>query len=142
MTVGDVKDEDEREAFVELGYSFVVKGDFNKDGYVDYAIVGKYDDPYADRSLFVAVVSLKEGNPILEFLHKIRIPHDRAFLKIEAGSRFHCEGVDKSFDVVFVAMSLWTEDAWVIAWDGKKYFVTYNCWYLPEEESKSPVQPP
>jgi len=140
MTVEDVKDEDERKAFVELGYSFVAKGDLNKDGYVDYAIVGKYDGPYPDRSLFVAIVSLKEGNSSLEY--KIRIPHDRAFLKIEPGSRLHCKGVDKTFDVVFVAMSLWTDDAWVIAWNGKKYFVAYNCGYLPEEESESPVQPP
>jgi hypothetical protein len=141
MTVGDVKDENEREAFVDLGYSFVVKGDLNKDGYIDYAIVGKYDGPYPDRSLFVAVVSLKEGKSSLEFLHKIRRPHDRAFLKIEPGSRLYCKGVDKTFDVVFVAMSLWTEDAWCIAWNGRKYFITYNCWYLPEEESKPPVQP-
>ncbi len=141
LTAEDVKYEDERKAFAELGYSFVVKGDLNRDGYVDYAIVGKYDGPYPDRSLFVAIVSFREGKPRLEFLRKI-LPHDRAFLKIEPGSRLYCKGVDKTFDVVFVAMSLWTDDAWGIAWDSKKYFVAYDCWYLPGKESKSPVQPP
>jgi hypothetical protein len=120
----DIMDEDERKEFAELGYSFVVRGDLNKDGYIDYAVVGKYDTSI-NSPLFVAIVSLKDNAITTEFLHKI--PHDRAFLRVEPGSRLRCANTDEMFDVVFVAMRLWTEDAWGIAWDGKKYFKTNDC---------------
>ncbi len=142
LTVDDVTDKDEREAFAEYGYSFVAEGDLNKDGFRDYAVVGKYDGPYPDQLLFIAILSVKDGTVSLDFLHKLRFPHDRAFLKIEPWSRFRCKGSDSRFDVLFVAMKLWTEYAWIIAWDGKRYFVIDQCWYLPEEESGSPLELP
>jgi len=143
LTAEDVTDRDEREMFAEYGYSFVAEGDLNKDGFKDYAFVGKYDGPYPDRSLFIAIMSLKGGDTVsLEFLYKLHYPHDRAFLIVEPGSKSHCEGVDSRFDVLSVGMALWTDYGWTIAWDGKRYFVTDKCWYLPEEESESPLQPP
>jgi hypothetical protein len=116
--------EDERKGFADLGYSFVVKGDFNKDGYIDYAVAGKYDTSIKSQ-LIVAIVTLKNNDITTEFLQKI--PHDRVFLSVEPGNRLRCEGTDETFDVVLVAMKLWTDYVWFIAWDGEKYFVTNDC---------------
>lgn len=130
LVAEDIMDEDERKEFGELGYSFVVKGDLNKDGYADYAVVGKCDTSI-NSPLFVAIVSLKDNAITTKFLKKIS--HDRAFLRVEPGSRLRCEGTDEMFDVVLVAMKLWTDYGWVIAWDGKKYFETNNCGFEVQE---------
>jgi len=129
LTIEDVSDEYEKTSYLKLGYSFVVEGDFNKDGYVDYAIAGKYDGSYGQKSLFVAIMSLKKGEVSLEFLHKISRPHDKLFISVESGNRLQCRNVNKKFDVIAVAMALWTDDVWAIVWDGEKYFRTSDCTY-------------
>jgi len=127
MIATDIKDKDEREGYRDLGYSFIIEGDFNKDGYTDFAIVGKYDGPFPNKSFFVAVLSVRGAKVSVDFLRKIT-GHDRAFLCLEPGHRVHVENIDQRFDVIVVAMELWTDYAWAIAWDGKKYIET-ECEY-------------
>jgi hypothetical protein len=120
----DIKDEEERTEYVDMGYSFVVKGDFNKDGNTDYAVVGKYDGPYPNESVFLSILSIKGGKVSVEFLHKFRLPHDVAFLRIESDDETRIKNVNKQCDVLVVAMRLWTDYALVIAWDGTRYSMT------------------
>jgi hypothetical protein len=120
----DIKDEEERTEYVDMGYAFVVKGDFNKDRCTDYAVVGKYDGPYPNESIFISILSIKGGRVSVEFLHRFKFPHDVAFLRIESDDETGMKNVIKQFDVLVVAMRLWTDYAFVIAWDGTKYVMT------------------
>jgi len=135
MTVLDIKEQDEKEGYRDLGLSFVIEGDFNKDGYADYAVVGKYDGPYPDKSIFVAVLTVGANKIRVDFLHKFAVPHDRAFLCLEPGHKVSVENIDKRFDVIIVAMKLWTNYVWAVAWDGKKYIET-QAEYIPEKEGR------
>jgi len=126
MTIEDVKLEYEKAWFMDLesGCSFVVKGDFNKDGYTDYAVIGKYDGPYRDKSIFVAIFSTKRGKVTTEFLYKHGVAHERGFLCLERGDVVNIQNVDKRFDVIIVAFAYGTDYVSAIAWDGRKYFST------------------
>ncbi|NWG01542.1 MAG: hypothetical protein HXY44_01640 [Syntrophaceae bacterium] len=132
MTVGDVKLEYERAWFMdpESGCSFVVKGDFNKDGYIDYAVIGKYDGPYPDKSIFIAIFSTKSGKVTTEFLYKHGVAHDRGFLCLERGDVVNIRNVDKRFDVIIVSFAYGTDYVSAIAWDGRRYFCT-EFEYIP-----------
>lgn len=59
LTIDDIKRDYEKTGME--GWSFVIEGDFNKDGYTDCAIAGKYDGPYPDSSLSIAILSEKKA---------------------------------------------------------------------------------
>jgi hypothetical protein len=143
MTIEDVSREYERNWFLDSdpGCSFVVEGDFNKDGSPDYAVVGKYDGQYPNNSIFVAILSRKQGKVVVEFLYRHKVPHDRAFLCKEDGKKLYAKNADKRFDVIVIAFAYGTDNVSAIAWNGKRYFEPEEWWYLAEE-SKEPVQPP
>ena len=119
LTIDDIKRDYEK--YEMEGCSFVVNGDFNKDGYDDYAIAGKYNGPFNEESLFISILTKKNNIITVEYMKKFSFPHDRVFLCSEPGTNFIIENVDKKYDVIAVAMALATEWVWLIAWDGKKY---------------------
>ena len=139
LTIDDIKRQYEK--YEMEGWSFVVKGDFNKDGHDDYAIAGKYDGPYNEKSLFVSILTIKNGTITVEFMEKIPFPHDRVFLSSGPGTDYIIENVDKKYNVIEVAMALATDWGWLIAWDGKKY-ITPKAWArakrAPERAPESP----
>jgi hypothetical protein len=144
MKIEDVTLEYERNWFLDpaSGSSFVIEGDFNKDGNPDYAVIGKYDGPYPSNSIFVAVLSKRRGKFTVDFLYKHEAPHDRAFLTKEEGRKLYVKNANKRFDVIVIGFAYGTDYVSAIAWDGKRYFIAEEWWYLGEEESKEPVKPP
>jgi hypothetical protein len=144
MRIEDVTREYERNWVLDSdsGCSFVIEGDFNKDGNSDYAVVGKYDGPYPNNYNFVAILSKRRGKVVVEFLYKHEVPHDRAFLCKEEGKKLYVKNAGKRFDVIVIGFAYGTDYVSAIAWDGKRYFKAEEWWYLGEEESKEPVQPP
>ena len=114
------------------GWSFVIEGDFNKDGHTDYAIAGKYDGPYGDKSLFVMILSDRNGKISNEFFYAVPFPHDRLFLRLEQGGnvRVCAGGIKREFDVILVAFALGTDWGYAIAWDGIKYILTKEFAYI------------
>jgi len=119
LTIDDIKRDYEK--YEMEGCSFVVKGDFNKDGHDDYAIAGKYDGPFNEESLFISILTIKNDIITVEYMEKFSFPHDRVFLCLEPGAKYVIENVNKKYDVIEVAMALGTEWGWLIVWDGKKY---------------------
>ena len=79
-------------------------GNFNKDGDPDYAVVGKYDGPDGDRSIFVAIFGLRKNRVKLDFVSTFR--NDRAFLNLEPGGLLSVKNINKKLDVVVVALAL------------------------------------
>jgi hypothetical protein len=107
LTIDDIKRGYEK--YEMEGWSFVVKGDFNKDGHDDYAIAGKYDGPFNEESLFIAILTIKNGIISVECMEKFSFPHDRVFLCSEPGTNYIIENVDKKYDIIAVAIALATE---------------------------------
>lgn len=126
MTIEDFTLEYERNWLLEpdSSCSFVVKGDFNKDGYSDYAVVGKYDGPYRDKSIFIAILTAKENKIFTEFLYKHNVAHDRAFLCAKPGRQVEIKNIDKRFDVIIAGFSYGTDYLFAIVWNGKEYITT------------------
>jgi hypothetical protein len=144
MKIEDATLEYERNWFLDSdsGCSFVIEGDFNKDGNSEFAVVGKYDGPYPNNFIFVAVLSKRRSKVVVEFLYKHEVPYDRAFLCKEEGKRLYVKNANSRFDVIIISFAYSTDYVTAIAWNGKKYFIPEEWWYLGEEESKKPVQPP
>ncbi len=131
LTEKDLKRKPEKEAYKDYGYSFLVEGDFNKDGNTDYAIAAKYNDENSKQAVFVAIITVRNSNVAVEFFYPIP-SHDRIFLHLEQGT-MHVENIDRRYDVILVALELWTDYVFVVAWDGKKYIKSTEAYFLPEK---------
>jgi hypothetical protein len=141
LTIDDIKNDYEK---VEMeGCSFVVKEDFNKDGYDDYAIAGKYDGPFNEKSLFITILTVKNDIITVEYMDKFSFAHDRVFLCSEPGSNYIIENVDKKYDVIAAVMAFGTEWVWLIVWDGKKYITPApESWTRASYDTTPPVTTP
>jgi hypothetical protein len=75
MTFADLADAEEQSGFLEGGYTFVLRGDFNKDGIADIAFVGKYknSESYEENS-FVAIISIKGKKVVRDYFLKLNNP--------------------------------------------------------------------
>lgn len=144
MKIEDLTLEYERNWFLDsdFGCSFLIEGDFNKDGNSEYAVVGKYHGTYPDDSIFVAVLSKRRVKVIVEFLYKHKAMHDRAYLCKKEGGKLYVKNANNRFDVIVIGFSYGSDYVSAIAWDGKKYFIPEEWWYLGEEKSNKPVEPP
>ncbi len=72
MSLEDLKTYDEEALFLEGGYTFVLRGDFNRDGFADIIFVGKYDGETDTKgNSFIAILSIQKNKIVREFLSKI-----------------------------------------------------------------------
>ncbi|MCL4498783.1 MAG: FG-GAP repeat protein [Chloroflexi bacterium] len=72
MALKDLGTLEEEENFLEGGYTFVLRGDFDGDGFADVAFVGKYDNQTnRENNCFIAVVTIKGKKIIRNFFSKI-----------------------------------------------------------------------
>jgi hypothetical protein len=125
MTLDDVEFNAEREWVLKGGYppdrcGFQVEGDFNKDGKQDFAVVGKYDGPYPNESVFVAVFTQKGSDATVEFTYTLQYPRDRAFLCVTPGERMHVRGISSTYDVLLVILAVDSDNFFCIGWDDKR----------------------
>ncbi len=73
MHYDDLSDPRDRESFIEGGYTFVLTGDFIRNGFADIAFVGKYDNPESStENCFFAVVSIQGKKIIREYFSKLK----------------------------------------------------------------------
>jgi hypothetical protein len=97
-------------------------------------VVGKYDGPYPNNSIFVAILSKKRHKVVVEFLYKHEPPHDRAFLGKEEDRKLYVKNANKRFDVIVIGFAEGTCYALAIAWDGNRYFIADEWGYLGKEQ--------
>jgi len=101
--------------------SFIITGDFNKDGRTDYAVIGKYDGPFANDSIFIAIFSRTNTVIKLDYLYKLTYPHDRGFLCITSGEKMNIPKINKQYDVIVVVLAVDTDNGFTLAWNGRQY---------------------
>jgi hypothetical protein len=69
MNLEDLPGEKDRIAFKDYGYSFSMRGDFNRDGAPDIAIAGRFDNLRNPNDVtFVAILTKRDGKWSLEYL--------------------------------------------------------------------------
>jgi hypothetical protein len=113
MTYEDLRYPEDQRAFVEEGYTFVLAGDFNKDGYADLAFVGKYDhNEQNDPGVFLAILSFRGKTVVRDYLSTFA--RDRAFLSFISGFMDNRGGISIGF-------AMQSDDCGFFYWTGKRY---------------------
>lgn len=113
MTFKDLEDPDEQEDFVNFGYAFILRGDFNKDGIDDLAFIGKYDNPEnVKENVFIAIITIKGEKVTREFFSKLR--YNRASLKKILNYK-------PNIDAIGIAYTISSNYCEYLYWTGKKY---------------------
>lgn len=113
MSIKDLNDSDEQEGFFEGGYSFVLRGDFNKDGFADIAFVGKYDNQSdSEKNSFIAIVSIRGRKVIREY-----------FSRLETKKAYLIRVIDfkPQADAIGIVYNLYSEECGYLYWGKGQY---------------------
>jgi hypothetical protein len=132
MTRKDLRKTDNFERLRIDRWSFIIHGDFNKDGYPDVAVVGRCDYEYPGKSIFIAIFTNIEGTISNEFL-SLGPGEDRAFLRLEKGTMI-VEGIDEKYNVIFAVLEFGSDYGFVIVWDGNKYIESTEAYHKQQYE--------
>lgn len=113
MSFKDIVDSYEQNAFIEGGYSFVLRGDFDRDGFADIAFVGKHENPNDNgENCFIAIFSIKGKKVVREYLAKLSSP--RVFL-------LRIPAYKPGIDAMQLVYKFGTEECGYLYWIEKKY---------------------
>jgi hypothetical protein len=132
MTRNDLRNTENIEDLRIGRWSFIIHGDFNKDGYPDVAVVGRCDYEYPGKSIFIAIFTNIEGTISNEFL-SLGPGEDRAFLRLEKGTMI-VEGIDEKYNVIFAVLEFGSDYGFVIVWDGNKYIESTEAYHKQQYE--------
>lgn len=104
-------DEINKVSFISRGLTFVLGGDFNRDGIADVAFVGKYDSGSSEDT-FLAIVSIK-GKKVT-----------RKFIKKQNSRQLLLDKVPKykeNVDAIYVTYNDPSEECFFLFWQDNKY---------------------
>ena len=79
MHVEDIKDPLFKSDYFILGWSFLLKADFNKDGYDEVVLIIQSDDPEDSEEVFLGLLSIKRGKIVRQVFKPLLL--DYVFLK-------------------------------------------------------------
>lgn len=113
MNLQDFSDRDERDFFIKFGYSFVLRGDFDRDGFDELAFVGKYDyDNDSKKNSFFAIVSLRGEKIKREFFSKVMM---------STVSLIKERNYKPGTDAILLVYKFGSEECGAVFWAGTKY---------------------
>lgn len=112
MSIDDLIDIDQKEDFYEEGYTFVLRGDFNRDGIADIAFVGKYDGNNKNADAFMSILSIKGKRVIVE--HWRKLPYHRAAILVDPNYKKNIDGIN-------IMYTFGSEECETLYWDGKQW---------------------
>jgi hypothetical protein len=113
LSFDDLGDKDERDNFIEAGCTFVVRGDFKKDGNADIAFVVKDKGSIlSEKKIYLVVISIKEQTVTRDFFCMLN--NKRASLLLMANYK-------KGPDVIMVYYNLESDWCHLLYWNGQKY---------------------
>lgn len=102
----------EQDFFIKEGFSFVLRGDFNRDGFADIAFVGKYSVSDKKEESFIAIVTIKGKKVFREFYKKI----DRDYIMLLLMPDYK-----PNIDAIFMLYKTESEDCSYLYWDEKEW---------------------
>jgi len=113
MTVSDIGDIHEQNSFLEQGYSFVLRDDFNKDGFADLAFVGKYEnDNNPKEDTFLVIVTFRGKKVVRDFFRPLKT--NRVFLLKIINFKLVCNAIG----MIYIPAS---DFCGTLYWSGSKY---------------------
>jgi len=113
MSFKDLNTPDEQEGFLEGGYTFVLRGDFDWNGFADIAFVGKYDNPdHPNKNTFIAIVSIEGKKVLRKFFSVIR--RDRILL-------IRVINYKPKIDAIGMSYNLASDDCGYLYWTGREW---------------------
>jgi hypothetical protein len=113
MTVTDIGDIDKQNSFLEERYSFVLRDDFNKDGFADVAFVGKYEnDNNPDENTFFTIFSFRGKKLVRDYFTTLKAR--RVFLLKDLNFRHGFNGI-----ILIYAPA--SDFCGTLYWSGSKY---------------------
>ena len=116
MTLDDLGDEWQKYIFKRGRVSFIVDGDFDKDGNKDYVVAGK-DDSIS--TAFIAIFNVEGERAILRYFRYFP-GESRLSLQV----RRNCI---KGTEVIVAAFTLASDHGLYLGWDGKRYTTIDTC---------------
>jgi len=108
MTMDDFGELDKR-FFRQDGFSFVVEGDFDRDGTKDTAIAGKDEE----LNTFILLLAVGRGKPILKYFEYFP---GNSQLSLQVVPKCH-----RGFDGIALVFTLRSDHGFYLVWDSKKY---------------------
>ncbi len=115
MSVTDLSDQEDLEEFQEGGYTFVLRGDFDKNGKADIAFVGKSQ---TNNNAFFAILEIDTNKVVRRFFQDDFCPN-KAVLMIDPS-------LIPRTDVIVVHCSMSGDYCANVYWDGQQYVIR-NC---------------
>lgn len=113
MSYKDITELEEQEGFIEGGYAFVLRGDFDRNGSADIAFVGKYDNfEQPEKNCFLAIVSIKGKKVTREYFS--RLETKKAYL-------LRVPEYKPKIEAIGIIYNLYSEECGYLYWAGKRY---------------------
>jgi hypothetical protein len=110
-----------QESFKLYGFSFWLKGDFNRDGYEDVAIAGHFDNPSnPDYQSFITILTKSNGKWIKDYYLRPKSRTATLELKPHPDRKKNEQGFRS---IVALFSELPSDDYAAIYWNGKSYQV-------------------
>jgi len=114
MGLSDLGESEEQEEFLEGGYAFVLRGDFNRDGKADIAFVGKHQ--VGDREdVFFAILSIN-GHSVTREFYRDQFCDKQASLMLDSG-------LMPGTNSIVVHCTISGDYCAYVAWNGQEYTV-------------------
>jgi hypothetical protein len=118
MRLDDLLDDWERRNFVTDGLTFILEGDYDRDGKQDYAVAGKDDSLDPNLSAFILILTVKQGRPVVMYFRHLRIPRLSLLLQ---------PNCYKGFDGIGLVQTPRSDHGAYLTWDGAKYSIIRIC---------------
>lgn len=122
MLLKDLKDIVHQSIFIKEGLSFVLRGDFNKDGIGDVVFGGKYISGSFGEQSFIAVITFRENSVVREFMKKFHHNEDIILSTIYSSMPF--------VDGVLITFALESDHQAILCWTGSEYKIGPSPWEI------------
>ncbi len=115
ISLSDIGDDYWIQQFLEGGFTFVLMGDFNRDGIADVAFTGKFDnDTNPELNSFFAIVSIANKKVVRDFMVVLPVQCNSVWLKVLPKYK-------KVRNAIRLLRDGESEDILLVFWDGAKY---------------------
>jgi len=109
MTLDDLNRELDKSFFKQDGFTFVVEGDFDRDGIDETTVAGKD----GESNTFILLLAVGRGKPMVKYFEYFP---GNSQLSLQVMPRCH-----RGFDGIALAFTLRSDHGFYLVWDGKKY---------------------
>ena len=119
LSIAVLKNDEERTAFADAGWTFSVSGDFDLDGVVDLVVAGRFDNPRdPEDQTFVAILTKTKAGWRQRLVLRPKLP----LAVLRTTNHPDATMASKGYVAIFASFTVeFSDDYVLIFWDGSKY---------------------